>query len=128
MSQPFDPTRRALSVSAALALLGFPLITISGCGGGGGSPASPNNPPPTTNPPAPGDEVGSVSANHGHSVAITAAELQTGNSLSLDIRGSATHPHRIQVSAAEVVAIRGGQRVSVNSSTDDAHNHAVTFN
>ncbi len=127
MSHEFDPTRRALSVSAALALLGFPLITISACGGGG-SPSAPNNPPPTTNPPTPGDEVGNVAANHGHTATITAAQLQAGNALSLDIRGSATHPHRIDVSGAEVVAIRGGQRVSVNSTTEDGHNHSVTFN
>ncbi len=126
MTQEFDPTRRSLSVSAALALLGFPLITISACGGGG-SPSAPN-PPTTTVPPAPGDEVGNVAANHGHTASITAAQLQAGSGLSLDIRGSATHPHRIDVSGADVVAIRGGQRVSVNSTTEDGHNHSVTFN
>lgn len=124
MSQSFDPKRRAISAGVALALLGFPVITISGCGGGGGNPAGPN-PAPTPNA---GDAVGSVSANHGHVAIVRSADLQAGNAVTLEIRGSANHPHSVALSAAEVAAIRGGQRVSKGSSFDDAHDHTVTFN
>jgi hypothetical protein len=127
MSQPFDPKRRALSAGAALALLGFPVITISGCGGGG-SPGGPSGGGGSTPTPSPGDAVGSISANHGHTAVVSAAELQAGNALSLNIRGNATHDHRVDLSAAEVVEIRGRQRVSKSSSVDDAHDHTVTFN
>lgn len=126
MRSDFDPKRRAISVGAALALLGFPTITVSGCGGGGGygSPTSPN-PTPT---PAAGDVQGSISANHGHIAIIHAAELQAGNGLTLHIMGNATHDHTVDVSGTEVVQIRNGQRVSKESSETDGHHHTVTFN
>ncbi len=124
----FDPKRRAISAGAALALLGFPVISVSGCGGGSSGPTGPSggagNPPSTS----PGDAVGSISANHGHTAVIEAARLQAGNALDIEIRGNATHPHTVQLSAAEVVAIRDRQRVSKNSTLNDAHDHAVTFN
>lgn len=117
-------TRRAFSVRAAMLMLGGAVITISeGCGGGGGgsSPTAPT-------PPASGDKVGNVSANHGHMATIMAAQLTAGNALTLDITGSANHPHSVTLSASEVTSIRNGGRVSKTSSVDDAHDHDVTFN
>ena len=129
MTQSFDPKRRAISAGAALALLGFPLITItSGCGGSD-SPSSPSSPPPTTNPPAQGDAVGSISANHGHSAVITAATLAAGGAvMGMSIRGTSNHDHTIELSAAQVVSIRDRGRVSVESTNNDSHTHTVTFN
>ncbi|MCL4819381.1 MAG: hypothetical protein KJ067_09575 [Vicinamibacteria bacterium] len=113
--------RRRFGLEAALAVLGSATITISssGCGGGGSSPTSPS---------APGDKVGSVSANHGHAAVITAAQLSTGAALTLQIRGSSDHPHTVVLSAGEVAQVAAGSRVSKNSSVDDGHDHTVTFN
>jgi hypothetical protein len=115
-------TRREFSVQAALLMLGGAAITISGCGGGGGSsnPAGPSL--------GPGDKAGSVSANHGHTAVITAAQLSAGGALNLGIRGSSNHPHSISLSASQVSTIASGGRVSVTSTVDDAHDHTVTFN
>jgi hypothetical protein len=46
----------------------------------------------------------------------------------VDIRGNATHPHLIELTVSQLQTISGGGRVSVVSSTDDAHSHTVTFN
>jgi len=125
MRSQFDPKRRAISVGAALALLGFPTITLTGCGGSS-SPTNPNpNPTPT---PGSGDVQGTISANHGHIVGITAAQLQAGGDLTLVFSGNATHTHSVDVAAAEVVQIRGGGRVSKTSTSAEAHSHNVTFN
>jgi hypothetical protein len=72
--------------------------------------------------------VGTVSANHGHVAIIRAAELGAGASLNLDISGSAGHPHTVSLSASEVTQIAGGARVTKTSTTEDSHNHQVTFN
>jgi VCBS repeat-containing protein len=73
--------------------------------------------------------VGTISENHGHLITITEAQITAGGALmSLDIRGSATHPHTISLTADQVVSIGQNQRVSVVSTTDDGHNHTVTFN
>jgi hypothetical protein len=76
---------------------------------------------------------GSISANHGHVATITGAELDAGVALPLDIRGTADHSHTVQLSGAEVVQIRNGQRVTTTSSTATSlttanHSHTVTFN
>ena len=119
-------TRREFSVQAALLMLGGAVITISeGCGGGGYGGGNPTGP---SAPPAAGDKQGTVSANHGHTATIMAAQITAGNGLTLNIRGAATHDHSVVLSGDDVVAIRNGTRVTRTSSVDDAHDHDVTFN
>lgn len=113
-------TRREFTLEGALALLAGVTITISGCGG--------DSDPPTAPSPNPGNEVGTISANHGHTAVITGAELSAGNALSLNIQGSAPHPHTVQITAGEVQTIANGQQVTKESSNNDAHTHLVTFN
>ena len=130
---PVDRDRRHISALAALALLGGPAIAIVGCGGGGGSSPSPTStPPPATPPPAAscpqGNACGQVSVDPQHHAEITAAQLGAGGALTLDIRGSATHTHTVELTGAEVVAIRERQRVEKVSSTTLSHDHLVTFN
>ncbi len=135
MSQ-IDQKRRALSAGTALALLGFPLISIGGCGGGG-TPAGPSTPtptppppPPTTTAPAcPTDAVcGQASGDPDHIAVITGAQLAAGGALLVNIMGMASHNHTVSLSASEVVAIRGRTRVTKGSSRTLNHNHEVTFN
>lgn len=116
--------RREFTRLSLLAMLSGVAITISGCGGGG------SNGPGSPTAPTDGKE-GSISANHGHRVRITSAELTAGGQLTLSLGGSigvAEHTHSVSVTAPEVVSIRDGARVSKISSTDDAHQHTVTFN
>jgi hypothetical protein len=124
--------RREFGREAALALLGGAVVTLSACsGGGGGSPASPtapSTPAPATSASGAGDSMASISANHGHQAVITGAQLTAGNGLRVDIRGSADHTHSVELSAAQVVQVRGGGRVAVGSTSTDAHTHAVVFN
>jgi len=119
-----DPTldRREFTRLSLLAMLSGATITISGCGGGGyGSPTTPST----------GDKSGFISANHGHSAVITSAQLTAGGQLTLSLGaavGVPNHTHTVTLTAAEVVSIRDGARVSKVSSTDDLHEHTVTFN
>jgi VCBS repeat-containing protein len=121
MSDEHLLSRREFNVEWALAVLGAATITISGCGDDDSGPTNPSS--------QPGDEVGAISGNHGHEITLRAAEVSAGAALmSLDIRGSATHPHSIDLTAAQVMAIGQNQRVSVTSTTNDGHTHTVTFN
>jgi hypothetical protein len=117
--------RREFTLQFALAVLSGATITVSSaCGGGGGG--NPNTPSP--NPGGGSGTSASVSANHGHVATITSAQLSAGNEVTLDIRGSANHPHTVVLTSAQVMQIAARQRVSVESSNDDAHTHTVTFN
>jgi hypothetical protein len=127
--------RRRFTLASAMAILSGVVVTItdSACGGSSYSPSSPSpspSPSPTPNPnPSPsGDKVGVISNNHGHSAVITAARLGEAGDLSLDIQGSASHTHRVDLSAADLAAVAANQRVSKESTTDSGHSHTVTFN
>jgi len=114
--------RREFARHASLAFLGGVTVTMSACGGGGYSS-------PTTSSPAqsPGDEVGQISANHGHRAVITAAELMAGGALKLDIRGDADHTHTVDLPAQAVQDVREGKPVQTQSTTTQSHAHGVTF-
>jgi hypothetical protein len=114
--------RRQFTLKTVLAVLSGVTISISGCGGSD-SPTSPGG-----GGGGAGGATGSISANHGHTATITAAQLSAGTDIVLDISGSAGHPHTVALLGAEVMSIANRQRVSKSSSTNDAHNHTVTFN
>ena len=120
--------RREFTVASAMAVLSGVAITISACGGSsssGSNPMTPSNPAP---PAAPGDVNGVVGSNHGHTAVITSAQLTAGGDLSLDIMGSATHPHTVDLTVADLTAVAAGQQVAKGSSTSNGHSHSVTFN
>lgn len=118
--------RREFSRQAVVAILSAATITIVDCGGGGDSSPAPS-PSPTPNPGT-GDVAGAISGNHGHTAVVLAAQITAGNAVSLDIRGTADHPHTLALSAAEVGMIGNRQTVAKASSSDDGHTHTVTFN
>jgi hypothetical protein len=111
--------RRKFTEQGLLLLLSGVTITVAACG-------SDSNPPgPTTQ----GDVSGSISANHGHVATLLAAQITAGGAvLSLNIQGGATHAHFIDVSAAQIGTIAARGQVTVTSTTDQQHNHTVTFN
>ena len=81
------------------------------------------------NPAAPpsGDVAGSISANHGHSVVITAVQIDAGNAVTLTLSGG-THTHSVSLTAPEVGDIGAGTQVSKASTDSGGHTHTVTFN
>jgi hypothetical protein len=114
--------RREFTSAALMALLSGVTVTVIGCGSD--SPTSPTNPDGRS---------GSVQANHGHTAVITNAELSAGNAVTLNIGGTADHPHTVVLTMGEVGQIAAGQRVSKTSSTDGSvafgtHSHTVVFN
>ena len=59
---------------------------------------------------------------------MTGAQIVAGNAVRLDIQGMATHPHSVELTAAQVRSIGARQQVTMTSSTDNGHMHNVTFN
>ena len=121
-------SRREFTLAAAMAVLSGVAISVAGCGGSdSGSPASPT---PTTSGTTStgGDRTGAISANHGHTAVVAAAQLGASGGITLNIQGSSGHPHTVALSGAELSAIAANQRVSKESSNDAGHTHTVTFN
>ena len=83
---------------------------------------------PTTNPTTLSDLNGVISANHGHTATIQGAQIAGGAAVvGMNIQGTAPHPHTISVSQAEIQTLANRQPVTVTSTTDNGHNHTVTF-
>ena len=125
--------RRSFTLRAVLALLGGATISIWGCREGAPTSGAvvgpaPTLPPPTPTPTPVADETGVFLANHGHEALIAGAALVAGNAVRLDIRGTANHPHTLELSAEEIVAIAAGLRVGKESSEEKGHTHYVIFN
>jgi hypothetical protein len=118
--------RREFTLAAVLAMLSGVSITISGCGSS--SPSTPSTPSPTPTPQSSGDKTGTISANHGHTATITGAQLTAGGDLTIQLTQGDGHTHSVSLTGAEVVQIRGNQRVSKESSSTAGHSHTVTFN
>ena len=112
-------TRRQFTLDAALALLAGCVITVS-------EACSDNSTSPSNS--APTDINGNVSANHGHIAVVTGAQITAGTAIvSMNIMGTATHNHTIAVSQNELLSLKNRQAITVNSTTDSGHQHAVTF-
>ena len=121
--------RREFTAASVMALLSGVAITLSGCGGSSSNPAAPSNPSsPSNGTSSSADRTGAISANHGHTAMVTAAQITAANAVTLSIQGSADHPHSVELSAADVQQIGNNQRVSRTSTSDQAHTHTVTFN
>lgn len=109
--------RREFTLQSAMAILAGVVITVEGCGS-----KSPSTPTPVVN-----DVTGVISGNHGHTARITAGQITAANTIALDIRGDAAHPHMVEVTQAELTNLRNKQAVTKSSSTDNNHQHSVTF-
>ena len=82
---------------------------------------------PSTPDGGSGDVAGSISANHGHSVVVTDAQITAGNAVNLTLSGGG-HTHSVSLTAEEVGNIDAGTQVSKPSTSDSGHTHTVTFN
>jgi hypothetical protein len=102
---------------------GTVLLLLHGCGGGGDDDDDDDDPPA-------GQSCGStgsaIAGNHGHSLSIPSADLDSITNRTYNITGSANHSHSATFTPAQLQALKAGQSVVVTSTTDAAHEHAVT--
>ena len=143
---PTDASRRSFFGSmGAFALL------LSACGGSDDSPAPAVAPAPTTAPPPPAPTptpapapappppgplscgATAISDNHGHTLTIPAADVDSTVVKTYSIAGIADHNHTITLTPVQLAQIKAMTSVTVSSSVDPSpifasHFHAVTVN
>ena len=110
--------RREFTGRALMAMLAGVTVTMTGCGSDNG--AGPSF--PVT------DRTGVVDRNHGHLVTVTSAQQLEGGNVVLNIQGSSSHEHLLELTALDVVRIRAGIQVTKDSAVGRGHVHTVTFN
>ena len=114
-------TRKAFLNAAAG---GSVLLLLQACGGGGSDPAPAPEPGPSATCGASG---AAVSGNHGHTLAIPAADLGSAVAKTYSIQGMATHDHTLTLTPADLQKLKAGQMVTLVSTTTLAHEHTVTI-
>lgn len=100
---------------------GTVLLILQACGGGGDDDG--DRPAMSQGCGASG---GAIAGNHGHELTIPRADLDAMTDRSYNITGSANHPHMVTLTPTQLQALKAGQAVTVTSSTDASHDHAVT--
>jgi hypothetical protein len=69
-----------------------------------------------------------ISANHGHSLVVSKADITAGAAKTYDITGIADHSHSVTLSAADMSALQQNHQaieVSTNFGSPP-HNHTIT--
>ena len=69
-----------------------------------------------------------ISSNHGHVLAVSAADVEAGVEKTYDISGTAGHMHEVTLSAAHFAMLQGNDSITVQSTSSGDHTHAVTVN
>ncbi|MFT5354652.1 MAG: hypothetical protein ACI9KE_001859 [Polyangiales bacterium] len=94
-------------------------------GGNDSGPAIDSGPATDSGPSSCTATDGVISSNHGHTVAVPAADVAAGADVTYDIQGTSGHAHTLTVSAADFATLAGGTGVSVESSDGAGHTHSV---
>lgn len=65
--------------------------------------------------------------NHGHSMLVSAADIDAGAAKTYDIKGSSPHSHTVELSADDFKDLTPGSVFVLTSSVDAGHSHDVTI-
>ncbi len=109
-------------------LIALPAFSLIGCSSSDNG--SDNNPDPEPDPDPQGNclENGTeinISANHGHSLNVSQADVQAGVEKVYSIQGSSGHNHEVTLTVANFDALKSNNAITVGSSTEDGHTHSV---
>jgi hypothetical protein len=114
---------------------GSVVLLFQACGGGGGdssyspapSPAPAPGPAPSPGPAPAATCNDTIASNHGHALAVAAADLDSTVDKTYDIHGTADHTHSVTLTVANLQALKAGTTVMAVSSTTFAHEHSVSI-
>lgn len=102
-------------------LISLPIILVLGC-----SSSDDDTPTPTTSGNCDNGAAGTISSNHGHSLSVSANDVQAGIEKTYTIQGTSVHDHSITLTAANFTTLASGQALGVTSTTGDGHTHIIT--
>lgn len=133
--------------------LGVGAATLAACGTdtGTGDPGGPDDPMPDANttPPVDGNPTTvdanpgvppadaaptpttctttsvQIGSNHGHSMTVAAADLESTAPKMYSIQGGASHPHTVTIMPAQFAMLKANGTLTVTSSTNSGHPHTI---
>jgi hypothetical protein len=82
-------------------------------------------PPPPAATCSRGATAASISANHGHSLTVSKADVAARVTKTYSIQGASSHGHQVTINAAQFAQLKSGRSISVTSSLALSHAHTV---
>jgi hypothetical protein len=111
-----------------MAGVGVGVAAVAGCGGGGGpsgtGAAGTSGGANACDAHAPTD---TISANHGHALTVSQADVTAGALKLYSIMGTAAHDHSVTLTSNSFGTLKSGQSVTLTSTTNAGHSHNVTI-
>jgi hypothetical protein len=70
-----------------------------------------------------------ISSNHGHTITVTASDINGGQDKTYNIQGTSDHDHMVTVTAANFSTLQSNANgsVMVTSTSGGGHTHSVTI-
>jgi len=110
---------------AGTLLIGIPAYTMLGCSSSDDSGITP--PPPTNADCLANGTQSSIGANHGHTLTVSVADIQSGTDKQYSIQGGSGHNHDVTVTAANFNTLKSNQQIQITSTSGGGHTHSVTI-
>ena len=120
MSQLHKLSRR--DFMAKLGLYGGGLFVLASCGSDDATP-NPNQTEGFCEDSSPST---SIAANHGHSLSVPFADLESQTSKTYNIEGVADHDHTVTITASQFQSLLEGESLQLSSSSGSGHSHSIT--
>ena len=119
-----------LNKTVAPLLAGIPFLSIMSCGSDDDDDTNPDS--DAGNGSTPGDcsangTDSSIAQNHGHTLTVSADDVNAGTEKSYSIQGGASHDHSVTVTVDNFTSLQKNESVTATSSTGDGHSHGVTI-
>lgn len=67
-----------------------------------------------------------IGTNHGHELTVPQADIDAAEEKTYDIQGTSAHPHTVTITPADFQTLQETGTVTLESTNDAAHTHAVT--
>ena len=115
--------------TSAAILIGIPFISIWSCGDDEDDPGNggPNNGGVTLDCGQNGTN-SVIAANHGHTLTVSADDVNAGVEKTYDIQGGSAHAHQVTVTVADFAELQQNRSVTATSTSGSGHTHNVTIN
>lgn len=110
-------------------LIALPAYSLIGCSSSDND--SDTNPDPNPNPDPQGNCLANgtkstITANHGHSLTVSTADIQAAAQKIYSIQGSSGHNHEVTLTTANFNSLKSNSSITVNSTSGDGHTHSIT--
>ncbi len=112
--------------TAGTLLIALPAYSILSCSSSSDD-VDPNDNSGTANCLQNGARASAISANHGHTLTVSKADVDAGTEKTYNIAGSSNHSHSVTVSTDDFNVLKNNQSVSVISTSGNSHTHSVTI-